>query len=78
MSKDSLKAKTEAFYFLTSNIETMKVIEITDGEITLKSDAGVITLYLNHELNESQKFPKSFLKTRKELWINKTRLQIEG
>lgn len=48
--------------FLKTDVNKLKVVEISDGEITLETEEGyVITLYLNHKLNETQGFPRSFL-----------------
>jgi len=50
--------------FLNTYLNEFEVVEITDGEITLKipswPKSKLITLYLNHELNEGQGLPSSF------------------
>jgi len=46
--------------FLKCELRTVRVIEVTDGEITLEFEDGTITLYLNHALNEGEGFPESF------------------
>jgi len=52
--------KTTIENFLKCDLRKVKVIEVTDGEITLEFDHESITLYLNHELNEAEGFPESF------------------
>jgi len=60
--------KIEVEEFLNTPIEELKVVEITDGEITLEypywPNSKFITLYLNHELNEDQGLPKEFSKRK--------------
>jgi len=54
--------------FLNTPIEELKVVEISDGEVTLEypswPNSKFITLYFNHELNEDQGLPKEFSKRK--------------
>lgn len=56
-------AKTRKF--LACDPTALQVSEITDGEITLRFDGEVVTLYLDDTLNEAEGFPKSFKITRR-------------
>ena len=52
--------------FLNSDLDAVKVVEVTDGEITLRfGKKKMVALYLNHKLNESIGWPKSFKITSK-------------
>lgn len=55
--------KQELEAFLNCDLDKIRVVEISDGEITLEIDETdkAFTLYLNHKLNEAQGFPKSFI-----------------
>lgn len=56
--------ESDVIEFLDARIEEIEVVEITDGEITLQllfyPNPKLITLYLNHDLNEGQGLPKEF------------------
>lgn len=58
------RSKENIKNFLKCDLDKLRVAEITDGEITLEFDGEAVTLYLNHELNEDQGFPKSFKITK--------------
>ena len=46
--------------FLACEPSELKVVSITDGEITLSLKGQMVDLYLDHELNTAQGFPDSF------------------
>lgn len=56
------RKRAEPKMFLSYPLKDMELLEISDGEITIKAGKVVATLYLDHELNEGQGFPKSFTK----------------
>lgn len=60
--------KRELEDFLNTRLDELKVVEVTDGEITIEylswPKPKLLTLYLNHKLNEEQGLPKSFNKVK--------------
>jgi len=64
-SEHEAKRRGSIRKFLKCDLNSVRVVEVTDGEITLEFDGDGVTLYLNHILNEDQGFPESFTIKRK-------------